>query len=93
MYCFQNGCPRHADTFIAFHKRDNETLKLDFDNTELRSFMFELYHSHPELRTCYFGERIKEEMDAIEMKKNSIREYVSKYVCNDVIQYCMINYI
>jgi hypothetical protein len=93
MYCLQNGCPNNIDTIKALKKLTSENLKLDFDNTNLRLFVFELYHSHSELRTCYFGERIKEEMDAIEMKKNSIREYVSKYVSNDVIQYCMINYI
>jgi len=93
MYCFQNGCPKHLNTFIALHKLDDKTLKLDLNNINLRSFVFELYHSHPELRFCYFGERIKEEMDAIEMKKSCIQKYVSKYVCDDVIQYCIFNFI
>ncbi len=70
-----------------------EELNLDFDNIDLRSFVFDLYHAHPDLRTCYFGKRIKEEMDTIEMKKNSINKYISNYVCNDVIQYCILNYI
>ena len=93
MYCFQNGCPKHLHTFFALRRLDDLTLKLDLNNINLRSFVFDLYHSHPELRTCYFGERIKEEMDAIEMKKSCIQECVSKYVCNDVIQYCILNYI
>jgi hypothetical protein len=92
MYCLQNGCPNHSIYYLR--QLDSERLKLDFDTSfELRSFVFDLYHFHPELRTCYFGKRIKEEMDAIEMKKSCIQKYVSKYVCDDVIQYCILNYI
>jgi hypothetical protein len=94
MYCLQNGCPNHSSTIYHLRQLDSERrLNLDFDNTKIRLFVFELYHSHPELRTCYFGKRIKEEMDTIEMKKNSIRDCISNYVCNDLIQYCIYTFI
>ena len=91
MYCLQNGCPLHQNTFKALRNVTPDILKLDFNNIPLRSFVFELYQNHPELRTCYFGEKIKEEMDKIEMKKKSIKQYTD--ICNDIMQYCIFNYI
>ncbi len=91
MYCLKNGCSNHISIIYNLRKLDNTRLKLDCNNIELRSFVFDLYDCHPELRTSYFGIRIKEEMDTLEQKKKTIHDCISKYVCDDVIQYCIFN--
>jgi hypothetical protein len=91
MKCIEYGAPIDKLTIYALTR--STRMRINFDNLEVRSFLFKLYNDYPEIRSGSIGKIIKEKMDVLQVKKETIIKDVSECVCDDIINYCMFDYI